>query len=159
MLRISKLTDYGTVLLAHLATSHATVCSAGEVATATGIALPTVRKLLKSLARSGLVLSTRGASGGYRLARRPHDISAADVIDALEGPVSITECSGSDSQCEHEGVCNVGVAWQRVNVAIRSALQDVSLTDLLRSNSSVPRSSFAGLPIRIESKNTQAPHK
>ncbi len=153
MLRISKLTDYGTVLLAHLAAHEARVCSAAEVAEATGIAPPTVSKLLKSLARSGLVVSTRGANGGYQLARGPGEISAADIIDALEGPVSITECSAGDSLCEHEDVCSVGGAWQRINVAIRRALGDVKLSDLLRSNSRTPRLNFAGLPINVETKN------
>ncbi len=152
MLRISKLTDYGTVLLAHLAGNQQAVCSAAEAADATGIALPTVSKLLKSLARSGLVTSTRGANGGYQLARSPSDISAADVIDALEGPVSITECSSGESICEHEDVCRVGDAWQRINVAIRRALDDVSLDDLLRTNSRVPQFRFAGLPVNVESK-------
>ena len=150
MLRISKLTDYGTVLLAHLAANQATVCSAADVASATGIAPPTVSKLLKSLARAGLVSSTRGANGGYRLARPPQQISAADVIDALEGPVSITECSASDGDCEHEGVCSVGGAWQRINVAIRRALQDVTLNDLVRANSPLPTFRFAGLPITVK---------
>ena len=150
MLRISKLTDYGTVLLAHLAANQATVCSAADVASATGIAPPTVSKLLKSLARAGLVCSTRGANGGYRLARPPQQISAADVIDALEGPVSITECSASDGDCEHEGVCSVGGAWQRINVAIRRALQDVTLNDLVRANSPLPTFRFAGLPITVK---------
>ena len=150
MLRISKLTDYGTVLLAHLAANQATVCSAADVALATGIGLPTVSKLFKSLARAGLVTSTRGANGGYRLSRGPQHISAADVIDALEGPVSITECSASDGDCEHEGVCSVGGAWQRVNVAIHRALQDVTLNDLIRTNSPVPTFRFAGLPITVE---------
>ena len=153
MLRISKLTDYGTVLLAHLAATNGAVCSAAEVAEATGIAPPTVSKLLKSLARSGLVVSTRGANGGYRLARDPHDISAADVIDALEGPVSITECSAGESLCEHEDVCSVGGAWQRINVAIRRALDDVSLSDLLRTNTRTPQFHFAGVPITVETKN------
>ncbi len=153
MLRISKLTDYGTVLLAHLAEQDQTVCSAADAADATGIALPTASKLLKSLARAGLVTSTRGANGGYQLARSPNDISAADVIDALEGPVSRTECSSGDSHCEHEDVCSVGNAWQRINVAIRRALDDVSLNDLLRANSRVPQFRFAGLPINVESKN------
>lgn len=152
MLRISKLTDYGTVLLAHLATNNETVCSATDVASATGIAVPTVSKLLKLLGHSGLVNSTRGAHGGYQLARRPSTISAADIIDALEGPVSITECSASDSQCEHEGVCSVGGAWQRVNIAIRQALDDVSLRDLLRSSSPTPTFKFGGLPITVESR-------
>ena len=153
VLRITRLTDYGTVLLAHLAEHQEAVCSAADVASATGIAVPTVSKILKSLGRSGLVTSTRGANGGYQLARDPHDISAADIIDALEGPVSITECSGANSQCEHEGVCSVGGAWQQVNVAIRRALDDVSLSDLLRSSRPTPRFRFAGLPISIETKS------
>ena len=149
MLRISKLTDYGTVVLAHLA-SRPGVVSAADVAAGTGVALPTVSKLLKALGRAGLVRSTRGANGGYELARAPREISAAEVIDALEGPVSITECSSDESHCEHEDVCNVGGAWQRINVAIRRALDDVSLEDLLRSNSPVPTFHFAGLPISVE---------
>ncbi len=150
MLRITRLTDYGTVVLAHLAAHDGSVCSAADVATTTGLALPTVSKLLKSLARSGLAISTRGANGGYRLSRSPHEISAADVIDALEGPVAITECSGSDSHCEHESVCSVGGAWQRINIAMRRALDDISLSDLLRGNRPVPRFRFAGMPITVE---------
>ena len=153
MLRISKLTDYGTVVLAHLAGESDAVCSAADVAAATGIAFPTVSKLLKSLARAGLVTSTRGANGGYQLARAPAEISAASVIDALEGPVSITECSANDSHCDYEEVCSVGTAWQRINVAIRRSLDEVSLVDLLRANSPVPNFRFAGMPITVEKKN------
>ena len=153
MLRISKLTDYGTVVLAHLAKEPGSVCSAADVAQATGIAVPTVSKLLKSLARAELVTSKRGANGGYLLARDPRDISAASVIDALEGPVSITECSASDSHCDYEDVCNVGSAWQRINIAIRRALEDISLTDLQIANSPVPSFHFAGLPVSVEKKN------
>ena len=98
---------------------------------------------------------TRGAGGGYQLARDPGDISAADVIDALEGPVAITECCAPNSQCEHEGVCSVGGAWQRVNVAIRRALNDVSLADLLHRNSPMPQVRFAGLPISVENNTTR----
>ena len=152
MIRISKLTDYGTVLLAHLARYPDQVCSSADIAAHTGIALPTASKLLKSLARNGLVISTRGANGGYRLAHDARDISAADIIDALEGPVSITECSASDSHCDIEADCSVGNAWQRINVAIRNALQEISLVDLLRSSSPVPRFRFAGLPISVEEK-------
>ena len=153
MLRISKLTDYGTVVLAHLAGTSGAVCSAAEVSETTGIAVPTVRKLLKSLARAGLVTSTRGSNGGYQLARPAHEISAASVIDALEGPVSITECSATDSHCDYESVCNVGNAWQRINVAIRRALEDINLTDLTRVNSPVPSFRFAGLPVTVEKKS------
>lgn len=153
MLRISRLTDYGTVLLAHLARGDADPVSAAEVATATGIALPTVSKLLKSLAKAGLVNSTRGAQGGYQLARDAREISAADVIDALEGPVSITACSAIGSHCDFEESCNVGGAWQRINVAIRRALDDISLADLLRTKSPVRRFRFSGLPITVEHKS------
>ncbi len=150
MLRISKLTDYGTVVLVQLAAGDGQVCSAADVAAETGIALPTVSKLLKSLARADLVTSTRGANGGYQLSRAARDISAADVIDALDGPVSITECSGSDSHCDYEDICSVGGAWQRINIAIRRALDDISLIDLTRSNSPVPKFRFAGMPISVE---------
>lgn len=153
MLRISKLTDYGTVVLAYLANSPEQVSSAADVAAATGIAVPTVSKLLKSLARAELVTSTRGANGGYRLARDPRAISAANVIDALEGPVSITECSASDSQCDYEDVCNVGGAWQRINLAIRRALDEVNLLDLQRANSPAPSFRFAGMPIVVDRKS------
>ena len=153
MLRISKLTDYGTVMLAHLARNPEHVCSAADIASHTGIALPTASKLLKALARNGLVRSTRGANGGYRLARAAEDISAAEIIDALEGPVSITECSASDSHCDIEEACSVGNAWHRINVAIRNALQAVSLVDLMRSSSPAPQFRFAGLPINIEGKS------
>lgn len=153
MLRISRLTDYGTVVLAHLANASAERSSAAQVAALTGLGVPTVSKILKSLAKAGLVVSTRGARGGYQLSRKPELISAADVIDALEGPVSITECSATDSHCDFESICNVGSAWQRINVAIRQALEDISLSDLLLSRSPVPQFQFSGLPITVETKS------
>lgn len=152
MLRISRLTDYGTVVLAHLARDDTDLVSAAEVATATGIALPTVSKLLKALAKAEIVSSTRGSHGGYQLARDAQEISATDVIDALEGPVSITECSASDSHCDFEDSCNVGSAWQRINLAIRRTLDEISLADLLRTKRPLPRREFAGLPISVEQK-------
>lgn len=154
MLRISKLTDYGTVVLAHLADQRSTLASAADVSAATGLAPPTVSKLLKALARASLVNSTRGSQGGYQLSRDPADITAAQVIDALEGPVSITECSSAESHCDFEDVCTVGGAWQRINVAIRRALDDVSLEDLLKSSSTTQTIRFAGMPITVESENS-----
>ena len=150
MLRISKLTDYGTVILADLAAQDGGLTSAAEVAERTGLGVPTVKKLLKMLARSGLVEAKRGAQGGYRLAHEPAAITAAQAIDALEGPVSLTECSVSDKTCEIEANCTVGGAWQRINVAIRRALNDISLADLQTSNTRAPRFEFAGMPITIE---------
>ncbi len=153
MLRISRLTDYGTVVLAHLADPETILAIAAEVAASTGIALPTVSKLLKELARAELVKSTRGSHGGYTLARRATDISAAEIIDALEGPVSITECSGSDRHCNFESVCSVGGAWKRINIAIRETLINISLADLLPCNHAALRFQFAGMPIAVETKN------
>jgi FeS assembly SUF system regulator len=138
MLRMSKLTDYGTMVLAQLATTSARLATAGQVADATRIAQPTVSKLLKALARAGLVVSERGAAGGYALARPPEQISAADIIDALEGPVAITECSAAGSACDLEQFCRVGNAWQIINQSIRHALRQVSLTDLQIGARAVP---------------------
>ena len=130
MLRISKLTDYGTVVLACLAASPAQRRTASEVADRTHLGLPTVSKLLKNFHRAGLLTSTRGARGGYRLARPAAAISAAAIIDAIEGPVAITECSGEHSTCEHEVSCSTGNAWQRINGAIRRSLDEISLAQL-----------------------------
>jgi FeS assembly SUF system regulator len=130
MLRISKLTDYGTVVLACLAATPDRHQTAAQVADRTRLAPPTVSKLLKSFHRAGLVTSTRGAHGGYRLARASNSISAASIIDAIEGPVAITECSGNHSACDIESVCSTGGAWQRINGEIRRSLEEVSLAQL-----------------------------
>ncbi|HUO95140.1 MAG TPA: SUF system Fe-S cluster assembly regulator [Steroidobacteraceae bacterium] len=130
MLRISKMTDYATVILAHLASDEASRRTAVELAELTSIGVPTVSKLLKELQRAGLVASTRGAHGGYALARPAAAISAADIIDAVEGPVGLTECATHPGQCGLEPSCRVGRSWQRVNIAIRRALADVKLTHL-----------------------------
>lgn len=130
MLRISKLTDYATVILADLSRSPSALRTATEVAEHTHLALPTVSKLLKTLQHAGLVSSTRGSHGGYQLARAPETITAAEILDALEGPVAITECSAQHSSCGIEHVCGVGRAWQKVNSAIRRALNDITLAQL-----------------------------
>lgn len=131
MLRISKLTDYGTVILATLAAQPpSTRLTATDVADRTRIGLPTVSKLLKSLQRGGLVASTRGSCGGYQLARPANQISAAAILDALEGKLALTECSSSHSHCSIESNCRVGHAWQHVNLAIRRSLEDITLAQL-----------------------------
>lgn len=134
MLRISKLTDYATVLLAHLAAEGAGQRTAVELADRSRIGLPTVSKVLKELQRAGLVASTRGARGGYSLARPADAISAADILDAVEGPIGLTECATHPGQCGLESGCRVGRSWQRVNVAIHRALADVRLSDLARAD-------------------------
>ena len=130
MLRISRLTDYATVLLAALASEPQRVQTAASLAEQTHIAAPTVSKLLKQLQRAGLVSSTRGLHGGYQLARPAAQISAAAILDALEGPVALTDSTVGHGQCEIEESCRVGRVWQRLNLAIRRALYDVSLAQL-----------------------------
>ncbi len=132
MLRISRITDYGTMILVHLAGQDGRVCSASDVATGTHVALPMVQKIMKLLARSGLIVSSRGAEGGYSLGRPADSISAADILNVLDGPVAITTCSDADSHCELESLCQVGGAWQKINKAIRMALDDITLADLAR---------------------------
>jgi FeS assembly SUF system regulator len=130
MLRISRLTDYATVLLAALAGEPQLVQTAASLAEQTHIAAPTVSKLLKQLQRAGLVTSTRGLRGGYQLARPAAQISAAAILDALEGPVALTDCAAGQGNCEIEESCRVGRVWQRLNLAIRRALYEVSLAQL-----------------------------
>ncbi len=130
MFRISKLTDYGTLLLVFLADREHQLCTAAQIAAGTHVALPTTQKLLKILAKTGLVDSVRGVDGGYRLARAPDSITTAQILDALEGPVAITECSTDDGACELEPLCQVGSAWQKINNVIRLALTDITLADL-----------------------------
>ncbi|MFZ2508131.1 MAG: SUF system Fe-S cluster assembly regulator [Steroidobacteraceae bacterium] len=129
MMRISRLTDYATVILARL--GGGSLASAADIAERTRIGLPTVSKLLKELQHAGLVNSVRGARGGYQLARPAAAISAAEIIDAVEGPVSLTECSNGSGLCGIETTCTVGHGWQGVSQAIRRALDAISLTDLV----------------------------
>ena len=130
MLRISRLTDYATVILAALAEQPDRVQTATALAEQTRIAAPTVSKLLKQLQRASFVISTRGLHGGYQLARPATQISAAAILDALEGPVALTDCAAGHGNCEIEGTCRVGRVWQRLNLAIRRSLYDVSLAQL-----------------------------
>ena len=138
------------MVLAFLAANPTRMQSASDVARDTHLALPTVSKLLKLMTRTGLVVSTRGALGGYQLARAPEEISAADVIDALEGPVAITQCSGSVGHCELEDVCGVSSSWQKINVAIRRALDEVRLPHLAAAEFRMPPMNLMGIPITQE---------
>jgi FeS assembly SUF system regulator len=154
MLRMGKLTDYATVVLASLAQEPARCRAATELAERTRLSRPTVSKVLKGLQRAGMVISSRGAQGGYRLARNPEHITAAQILDVFEGPIAITECSGASSQCGIERQCRVGGAWQRVNAAIRRALEEVTLRQLAGLDSSTLR--VADLASEMTDRNTKA---
>ena len=131
MLRIGKLTDYATVLMTCLAGREPALLPASELATLAHLEPPTVSKLLKLLAASGLVESRRGSKGGYRLARNAKSISVLDIVVALEGPMGMTECSASKGACDHEVHCQVQHNWQRISRLIASSLAEVSLADML----------------------------
>ena len=147
MLRIGKLTDYATVILAILAADRSRLLNAGTLSERTHIAAPTVAKLLKQMHRAGLVNSTRGTHGGYQLARDPEHISAAAILDALEGPIALTECSVGSGQCGIEHTCSVGRTWQRLSVAIRRSLSEISLAQLAGLDNRAPT-----MPIERELK-------
>jgi FeS assembly SUF system regulator len=132
MLRLSKLTDYATVILSHIAKENGQTHSAFCVADATGIALPTVSKILKILVNAKVLVSTRGMKGGYVLARSPELISVADVISALEGPIALTECSISHEGCEQASGCGISGNWGLINKAIQNALEAVTLADMIK---------------------------
>jgi FeS assembly SUF system regulator len=132
MLRLSKLTDYATVILSHIAKESSQTHSALCVAEATGIALPTVSKVLKILVNANVLVSTRGIKGGYALARPPENISVADVISALEGPIALTECSISHEGCEQASGCGISANWGLINQAIHNVLKSITLADMIK---------------------------
>lgn len=133
MLRVTKLTDYATVLLTVLAEAPERVHSATELAERARLELPTVSKVLKPLAQAGLAESFRGSNGGYRLARAASAISLIEIVEAIEGPVGMTECSGEHSTCELESHCGVRGNWRHVNDVVADALRNVSLAQMLGS--------------------------
>lgn len=129
MLRISKLTDYGIMLLTYMAREPTLLTySAPELAARSHLPLPTVSKLLKTLVRRGVLNAQRGAKGGFRLARRPEDISVAEIIHVLEGPIALTECSMHPrGQCGIERLCPVRNQWQQINRVVHEALERLTL--------------------------------
>lgn len=130
MLRVSKLTDYATVVMGDLALHADGYHSAPDVAARTGIAPPTVAKVLKRLAHEGLLTSLRGPGGGYRLAGSAQSISVARIVRALEAPLGVTECGAGAGVCAQEKVCVIRPGWQRINQAVMSALESMTLADL-----------------------------
>ena len=131
MLRVTKLTDYATVVLTVLAARPGEVLSATELADAAGLEPPTVIKLLKPLAQAGLVEGLRGVHGGYRLARAATDISLIELVEAMEGPLAITECSHDQSQCGIAQQCGVRSNWRLINDVLAEALRGVTLAQML----------------------------
>jgi len=131
MLRLNRITDYAIVVLAQMAREPERLVTAPQLAHDSAVPTPTVAKVLKDLAREGVLASERGAHGGYRLARAPAEITVLEIIRALEGPVSLTACvDGTEGLCDVESLCPMRGNWDRVNSAIRAALANVSLADM-----------------------------
>ena len=138
MLKLGKLTDYATVLLAAMAAEPERLHAALELSGRTQVAAPTVSKLLKQLQKGGLVQSVRGAHGGYRLQRAPAAITVADVIRALEGPIAVTDCATHDGGCAIEAGCAARAPFRLINAALTQALEAVTLADMAASLQAAP---------------------
>ena len=146
MLRVTKLTDYATLVLTVLAARPGDVLSAPDLAEHAGLEAPTVAKVLKPLAQAGLVEGFRGANGGYRLAREASAISLVEIVEAMEGPLGMTECSLHDGQCGIEQSCGVRANWRRINDVVADALRGVSLAQMLGPVPPAPRK---GIPVQL----------
>ena len=135
MIRLTRLADYAVLLMTHMAhewrRDPARVLNAADLARETHIPGPTVSKILGAMSRGGLLTSHRGHAGGYALSRNPEEISAADIISIIEGPIALTECLDEDTDdCVIESLCGVRASWTRINDAITTALSDISLAQM-----------------------------
>ena len=138
MLKLNKMTDYAVVCLGMLARKPEYVMSASQISKETGLKLYTVQKILKNiLAKSDLLKTERGYHGGYTLKKNSKNITVTEIIEALDGPISLTSCvDKSDSFCQSSDICFLGGKWNRVNEIIRNSLNDISLDDLLNFDNS-----------------------
>ena len=138
MLKLNKMTDYAVVCLGMLARKPEYVMSASQISKETGLKLYTVQKILKNiLAKSDLLKTERGYHGGYTLKKNSKNITVTEIIEALDGPISLTSCvDQSDSFCQSSDICFLGGKWNLVNEIIRNSLNDISLDDLLNFDNS-----------------------
>lgn len=140
MFRISKMTDYATVIMACLARQPEKTMTAKQVTAQTHIGMPTVSKLLKQLSRQGLLTSQQGATGGYHLAKAPNIISLADILHALEGKFAMTSCTHQPGQCQVEDVCNLRDSWQTISEVIHDSLTRITLAEMVKPKSTIKQS-------------------
>ncbi len=130
MLRVSRLADYATSVMTCLGERPGEVTSAGQLAECLELEPPTVSKLLKLLTRAGLLESCAG--GGYRIIRPVADISVADIVEAVDGPISMTDCSVAGGMCGREATCMVRNHWRLINARVDAALRAISVADLMQ---------------------------
>jgi len=132
MFKINRLTDYSTVVMCYLAEEPKKIHNAQDITEHTHIAKPTVSKILKMLAKANLLLSHRGANGGYQLASAPENISVAQIVTAIEGIVGLTECSMAQSNCNIQDSCHIRGNWRHISHIVQQMLQNISLADLAK---------------------------
>jgi FeS assembly SUF system regulator len=132
MLRVTKLADYGIVMLTHFAVRPGATFTTRGIAKEANLPLPIASKVLKLLSKAGLLNSQRGINGGYGLARKPEEITMASIIRALEGPIALTQCSDSNKDCGLQGGCPVRTNWHLINQAIHAALEKITLAQMTR---------------------------
>ena len=133
MIRLTRLADYGVVVMTHIAYRPENVHAAAEVAEVVNLPLPTVSKILGAMARGGLLESHRGLKGGFSLARPAACITVGEIISAVDGPIALTDClDDGSSDCALESLCPTRGHWQKINGAIKKALDEVSLGDLVQ---------------------------
>lgn len=133
MIKLSRMADYGVILMVQLARAPEQVTTAAELTDSTALPGPTVSKLLKQLSRAGLLDSQRGTNGGYTLTLPAGEISVADIVSALDGPIALTECMTDDgTACEIQALCPTRTNWRKINDALVDALDRVSLADMAR---------------------------
>lgn len=130
MLKISKLADYSTVIMSFLAKFPDQLFSASLISERTHIPTPTVSKVLKLLHEAKLLISLRGTSGGYQLAKAPNEINIAEIIAAIDGKPAITQCSKGNNICHHDRVCEIRNNWRTINQIISNILEGLSLADM-----------------------------
>jgi FeS assembly SUF system regulator len=134
MIRLSKLTDYAVALLSHMGNGGKEgLWTASDLTDKSGLPMPTVAKVLKILAKSGVVSAQRGAAGGYKLTKPAAEITIASIIEAMDGPISITACADSSAghqDCLISNVCPLSAGWSKVNKSIRAALEAVTLAEM-----------------------------
>ena len=137
MLKLTKKAEYGLIALRHLAEMPGG-SSAKDIAVNYGIPLPLLSKILQKLAREGLLASEQGTRGGYRLARDPHEISALEVIRAIDGPIILTHCFTEHTECDQSGRCPVREPLRKVHEGILQLLENISISDLTQDGMPVP---------------------
>ena len=158
MLRLTKKADYSLIALKHFAAMHCIAGSAGgshalsakELADSSGIPLPLLSKLLQKLGKNGFLISEYGTNGGYRLAREPRDISALQVIRAIDGPIVLANCFTSASSCGHSDRCTIKRPLRRIHEGILRLLESVSIEDMLRDSAEDPQSTLAASLVALE---------